>query len=67
LLFSVKKLRGVLAGFAIGAAALLAQMMISADVASFLGSGLFFRLFCIANAVVCLWIARISLDETSRA
>lgn len=67
LLFGVKKLRGVLGGFAVGAAALLAQMFVSADVASFLGSGLFFRLFCIVNVVVCLWIARISLDETARA
>ena len=67
LFFGVKKLRGVLAGFAIGAAALLAQMFVSADVASVLGSGLFFRLFCIANVAVCLWIARISLDETARA
>ncbi len=71
LLFSVKKARGVLGGFALGAAALLVQIAWSAD-ASFgfsfmVGSSLILRLFCLVNVAVCLWIARISLDETARA
>ncbi|MEO8796391.1 MAG: S8 family serine peptidase, partial [Polyangiaceae bacterium] len=71
LLFSVKKARGVLGGFALGAAALLAQIAWSADVSfgfSFMvGSSFILRLFCLLNVAVCLWIARISLDETARA
>jgi serine protease len=66
LLFGAKKTRGVLGGFAVGAAALLAQIFISADVA-FPLSSLGLRLFCIVNAAACLWIARISLDEKARA
>ena len=66
LLFGVKKMRGTLGGFAVGAAALLTQIFLSADVA-FPLSSLALRLFCIVNVVACLWIARISLDETARA
>ena len=53
-------------GGAIGAAALLTQIFISADVA-FPLSSLGLRLFCIVNAAACLWIARISLDEKARS
>ncbi|HEX7666320.1 MAG TPA: hypothetical protein VF407_17460, partial [Polyangiaceae bacterium] len=67
LLFSVKKVRGVLGGFALGAGALLAQIAWSADVSFVTGSSLLLRLFCLANLAVCVWIARISLDETARA
>lgn len=67
LFFGVKKTRGVLGGFALGAAALLAQIFLSGDVAFLTGSTTILRLFCIVNAAVCVWIARISLDEKARA
>ncbi len=66
LLFGAKKTRGVLGGFAIGAAALLTQIFVSGEVAFPLGS-LGLRIFCIVNALACLWIARISLDEKARS
>ncbi|MEO8877871.1 MAG: S8 family peptidase [Polyangiaceae bacterium] len=65
LLFGVKKVRGFMGGFAVGGAALLTQIFLSADVAFPLGS-LALRVFCIVNVIACLWIARISLDETAR-
>ncbi|MEO6421094.1 MAG: hypothetical protein ABIP39_16900, partial [Polyangiaceae bacterium] len=60
-LFGVKRLRPTLGGFAIGSAALLAQLAYSADVAFPLGS-FTLRLWMVANALVCLWIARLALD-----
>jgi serine protease len=66
LLFGAKKMRGTLGGFAVGAAALLTQIFVSADVASPL-STLGLRVFCVVNALACLWIARISLDEKARS
>ena len=60
-LFGAKRLRPTLGGFAIGSAALLAQLAYSADVAFPLGA-FPLRLWTIANALVCLWIARLALD-----
>ena len=60
-LFGVKRLRPTLGGFAIGSAALLAQLAYSADVAFPLGT-FPLRLWTIANALVCVWIARLALD-----
>lgn len=61
-LFGAKRFRSTLGGFAIGSAALLAQMAIQADVAFPLGS-VALRAFAVANALVCVFIARIALDS----
>ncbi len=61
LFFGSKRLRPVLGGFALGSAALLAQVAISADVAAPFGS-FALRVWTVANALVCLWIARTTLD-----
>ncbi len=53
--------RSLIGGFALGSAALLVQLAISADVATVYGSfGL--RLFAIVNALACIWVARHGLD-----
>jgi serine protease len=62
LLFGVKRLRGLLGGFALGAAALLAQLAISADV-SFVGGAFLLRVWAMVNMFVCLWLARVALDK----
>lgn len=59
--FSHKRLRPVVGGFAVGAAALSAQLALTGD--TFFALGSFARtLFCAFNAVLCLWIARAALD-----
>ncbi len=61
LLFGVKKLRPTIGGFALGTAALLTQIAITADVAA--PFGVFaLRSWVVLNALVCLWLARLSLD-----
>lgn len=62
LLFGVKRLRPSVGGFALGSAALLTQMAYSADLEFAFGS-LALRVFAVANALACLWIARVALDE----
>jgi serine protease len=62
LLFGVKSLRSTLGGFAIGSAALMAQIAILGDVATPFGS-FATKLWLAANVVVCLWIARLVLDK----
>jgi len=62
LLFGVKRLRPIVGGFALGTAALLVQLAWSAEVATPFGS-LVMRLWTIANALLCLWIARLALDQ----
>lgn len=61
LFFGVKRLRFAVGGFALGTAALLAQLALSADVA-FVGGSMLLRVYAFASAAVCLWIARIGLD-----
>jgi serine protease len=61
-LFGSKRARPIVGGFAVGSAALLVQLAIQADVAFPLG-GVALRVFAVANALLCLWIARISLDK----
>jgi serine protease len=61
LLFGAKKLRPTIGGFALGTAALLTQMAVMADVAAPFGV-LAMRGWVVANAMVCLWLARLSLD-----
>ena len=62
LFYGVKRLRPLVGGLAIGSAALLAQMAISGDVAFVFGS-LGLRAFAVLNALVCFWIAKVTLDE----
>lgn len=61
-LYGVRRLRPLAGGLAVGSAALLAQMAISGDVAFVLGS-LGLRAFAVANALFCVWIAKVALDE----
>jgi len=59
--FNNKRLRPFVGGFALGTGALLVQLGISGETLFALGSvGL--RLFCAANVIACLWVARMSLD-----
>ena len=59
--FNNKRMRPFVGGFALGTGALLVQMGISGETFFALGSfGL--RLFCAANVIACLWVARMSLD-----
>ena len=60
-LFGSKRLKPGVGGLALGTAALLAQLAFSADVAFALGPVLL-RAWTVANALVCLWIARMCLD-----
>jgi serine protease len=60
--FGVKRLRSTLGGFALGTVALLAQLAVSLDVTMPIG-GLATRLWLVANAALCLWLARISLEK----
>ena len=64
LLFGVKRLRPTIGGFALGAAALLTQIAITADVAAPFGT-LALRGWVVVNALVCMWLARMSLDAKS--
>ncbi len=61
LFFGVKRLRSTVGGFALGSAALLLQMAASGDVLFALGP-VPMRLFAVANALVCVWLARVALD-----
>ncbi|CAN5284433.1 S8 family serine peptidase [soil metagenome] len=62
LFYGAKRFRTGVGGFALGSAALLTQMAITADTGFFLGSiGL--RVFAVANALVCVWVARMALDK----
>ncbi|MGZ3418690.1 MAG: S8 family peptidase, partial [Polyangiales bacterium] len=64
LFFGTKRLRPFAGGIALGSAALLAQIAFSADVATPFGHTLL-RVWTISNAMVCLWLARLSLDQKS--
>ena len=60
--FNNKRLRPFVGGLALGSAALLTQVGISGETFFALGSfGL--RMFCAANVVALLWLARMSLDS----
>ncbi|HVH45794.1 MAG TPA: S8 family peptidase, partial [Labilithrix sp.] len=61
LLFGSKLLRPVLGGLALGTAALLVQMGISGETFYALGPFML-RVWCAVNVMLCLWIARLSLD-----
>jgi serine protease len=59
--FASRRLRPFIGGVGLGSAALLAQMAWSAD-AAFIGGAFLARIWVLANALVCLWIARVALD-----
>ncbi|MFO0678820.1 MAG: S8 family peptidase [Polyangiaceae bacterium] len=65
LFFGVKRLRPTLGAFAVGASAYLFALAVAGGVATPLGD-FGTRVFAVANALVCVWIARIALD-TKRA
>jgi serine protease len=62
LLYGVKSLRSTLGGFALGSAALMAEIAVLGDVTTPFG-WLATRLWLVANALVCIWIARVVLDQ----
>jgi serine protease len=55
------RLRRFVGGFALGSAALATQIALTGDVAFWAGS-MMLRVWTIASALICLWIARIALD-----
>jgi serine protease len=59
--FASKRFRPFIGGLALGTAALCAQMAWSGDVA-FVGGPMLARVWAVANALVCLWLARTALD-----
>jgi serine protease len=59
--FASQRARPFIGGIALGTAALLAQLAWSGD-AAFVGGPMLARLFAVANALVCLWLARMALD-----
>ena len=61
-LFGVRRARPILGGFALGTAALATQLAVSGDAAFVFGTWAM-RLYALASVAVCLWIARIALDE----
>ncbi len=61
LFFANKRMRPIVGGFALGAAALMAQLGFSSETLFALGKfGLW--IFCGLNALVCIWVARFALD-----
>jgi serine protease len=61
LLFGSKTLRPVIGGLALGTAALLVQLGVAGETFYALGS-FALRIWCVVNALACLWIARLALD-----
>jgi serine protease len=59
--FASRRMRPIIGGVALGTAALLCQMAWSGD-AAFVGGAALARGWAVANALVCLWIARVALD-----
>lgn len=60
--FGMPRVRSFLGGFALGSAALLAELAWSAEVATPFGS-LGLRLWTVLNMAVCLFIARLALER----
>jgi hypothetical protein len=63
--FASKRLRPFIGGVALGTAALQVQLALSADTA-FVGGAMLLRVWGVANALVCLWLARIALDSRGK-
>jgi serine protease len=60
--FASKRVRPLIGGVALGTAALLVQHLVSGDVA-FVGGPMLAKVWMVANALVCLWLARTALDQ----
>jgi serine protease len=65
LFFASKRVRPFIGGLALGTAALCAQMAWSGDAAYVFGTTMG-RVWAVVNALVCLWLARISLDGNAK-
>src|ERR1019366_3149286 len=63
--FASRRLRPVIGGIALGSAALMVQLAWSGD-AAFVGGAMLARVWTIGNGLVCLWLARLSLDSKGR-
>jgi serine protease len=59
--FANRRVRPFIGGIALGTAALLAQMAWTGD-AAFGGGAFLMRIWAVANALVCLWLARTALE-----
>jgi serine protease len=60
--FSSRRIRPIIGGVALGTAALLAQTAWSGDEA-FVGGALLLRVWALAHGLICVWLARMALDE----
>jgi serine protease len=60
--FGLRGFRPFIGGVALGTGALLVQMVGSGDVA-FAGGSALGRVWEICNAIICVWLARVALDE----
>jgi hypothetical protein len=60
--FRSRHLRPLIGGIALGSAALLVQMAWSGD-AGFVAGAFLARVWEFANALVCLWLARVALED----
>jgi|CZKU01.1.fsa_nt_gi serine protease len=60
--FRSRHLRPLIGGIALGSAALLVQMAWSGD-AGFVAGAFLARVWEVANALVCLWLARVALED----
>jgi serine protease len=64
--FRSRHLRPLVGGVALGSAALLLQMAWTGD-SAFVAGAFLGRVWSVANVFVCLWLARIALEEKRRA
>jgi serine protease len=60
--FANRRVRPLVGGVALGTAAMLTQIAWAGDVA-FVGGAFLLRIWAVANAFVCLWLARTALAE----
>jgi serine protease len=59
--FTSRRIRPFIGGIALGSAALLAQHLVSGDVA-YVGGPMLAKVWLAANGLLCLWLARMALD-----
>ena len=59
--FTSRRIRPFIGGIALGSAALLAQHLVSGDVA-YVGGPMLAKVWLAANGLLCLWLARTALD-----
>ncbi len=59
--FANRRVRPFIGGVALGSAALLVQMAWTGD-AAYVGGAFLMRIWAVANALVCLWLARTALE-----